>query len=568
MSVLLLVFSIFGLPGFIASVCLASSDENMKYRITAVEVEGVKNVPKNTVLSVIKLRIGDMVTETGLEERLRANELKSIAGMGVFADSAARTIPYKDGIKVIFEVVENALIKEIKIKGSSLITEKEILSLIKVQPRRVLNTNVLQDDLKRIAQRYLQIGRLVKVSKIDIDSSGKLEVSLLERRIESIVILGNKKTHERVIHRELQSQAKEFVSLDTIREDQRRLLSLGFFSEITPTLKEGKTPAGLVYTLNLVERETGEASGGLGYSGHMGVLGYLELVERNVLGRGQSLALRIEMGTRGGRGFEALFLEPWLDSNRTALNVRVFHETTPQTDLLSEVSPEEFLAYIETRRGLELTFDKPIDDVSWVEMRLKAEGISNAADDGLDLGLKGGGHTRSVAWEYHRDTRDDEYSPTSGYTLAMGFEKAGSAFGGTNSFTKLSFNTSLYTKLGKTSIGAARAALGFSFCEGPLPIQERYRIGGADTVRGVPFGSLQGEMMACLNLEARVPLVKNLLGVIFFDIGDAWFQTSAESSESSMKSGIGLGLRLETDIGLLRLEYARGGLSFSIGQAF
>ncbi len=100
-------------------------------------------------------------------------------------------------------------------------------------------------------------------------------------------------------------------------------------------------------------------------------------------------------------------------------------------------------------------------------------------------------------------------------------------------------------------------------------------MGGAETLRGYDPYAFSGNKQVLANAEYRVKLSDNLQGVVFADAGNAWSDddddTTAERKQ--LKYGAGIGLRIDTPIGMIRLDYGwgkdgKGQSYFSIGQPF
>jgi outer membrane protein insertion porin family len=102
---------------------------------------------------------------------------------------------------------------------------------------------------------------------------------------------------------------------------------------------------------------------------------------------------------------------------------------------------------------------------------------------------------------------------------------------------------------------------------GELPVYEKFRIGGMNTVRGFDYGSISpldpetgdrigGEKMMVYNLEFRFPLQKEqgVWGVVFFDAGNV-FTKDEEWTFKGIRMGAGAGIRWLTAIAPLRLEW-------------
>ena len=94
---------------------------------------------------------------------------------------------------------------------------------------------------------------------------------------------------------------------------------------------------------------------------------------------------------------------------------------------------------------------------------------------------------------------------------------------------------------------------------------------------GLFGGTAGGNALLILNQEARFPLGWRLAGVAFVDAGNV-FPSVRDIALRNLKVGAGFGLRIETPVGLVRLDYGlpferdvdepRGRVFVSLGQAF
>ncbi|HBS59994.1 MAG TPA: outer membrane protein assembly factor, partial [Firmicutes bacterium] len=93
-------------------------------------------------------------------------------------------------------------------------------------------------------------------------------------------------------------------------------------------------------------------------------------------------------------------------------------------------------------------------------------------------------------------------------------------------------------------------------------------VGGSNTLRGYEEDQFEGSKMLIGSAEYRFPLGNKIQGVGFVDAG----QASDSFSLSEVKSSVGLGVRINTPIGPLRLDYGvgeeGGKLHFAIGSSF
>jgi len=164
--------------------------------------------------------------------------------------------------------------------------------------------------------------------------------------------------------------------------------------------------------------------------------------------------------------------------------------------------------------------------------------------------------------------------------------------GGDNYFTKYRANSAwLFPAFWGTAISVQGK---WGYVEkrpgGELPVYEKFRLGGMNTVRGFDYASISpidpdsgdrigGEKMMVYNLEYRFPLVKEqgVMGVLFFDAGNVYEEDESYSFKGIRRS-IGAGIRWYSPMGPLRLEWGynldpkydepSSNWAFSIGTPF
>ncbi|NIM05901.1 MAG: BamA/TamA family outer membrane protein [Armatimonadetes bacterium] len=242
--------------------------------------------------------------------------------------------------------------------------------------------------------------------------------------------------------------------------------------------------------------------------------------------------------------------------------------------------------YDERREGGLLTLSRPLGDYSrgFVTVRrddLRVEDIDDDVDPN-DV-LFSDQSVRSLALGVVSDTRDIAKNPTKGSRLSFVTETAGMAGGA--SFDKYIVDLRRYISFGprpkEEEIAALlqRKVLAFRLLVGTTtgdpPFLEQFLLGGVDTLRGYSPDRFPGEKQALLNFEYRFPLSDTLQGVLFVDTGDAWGGSFAEQyGDTSFKAhtGYGVGIRLQSPIGPLRLDYGTGSegseVHFGMGHMF
>ena len=143
-------------------------------------------------------------------------------------------------------------------------------------------------------------------------------------------------------------------------------------------------------------------------------------------------------------------------------------------------------------------------------------------------------------------------------------------------FLKDIFETSFLDGVdGKPVILAARVVAGAS--SGDVPYDELYEVGGDTTLRGYDDDYYHGRNMVLGNIELRIPIQKMFSLVFFYDIGRAWDSGKIRNGQEVIYgdddwgTSPGVGIRLNTPLGNLRLDYANGEedrFSFGFGELF
>jgi outer membrane protein assembly factor BamA len=187
-----------------------------------------------------------------------------------------------------------------------------------------------------------------------------------------------------------------------------------------------------------------------------------------------------------------------------------------------------------------------------------------------------------------RDTRDFVLDARKGKFLSANLEYSPEIIGSDLHFLKSFSQAFFYHPVGSSFLWgqAYRLGLAWPFGEQDLIPDERFKAGGANSVRGYPTDSLGpvgilgdpvgGEATFVMNQELRYRHPSGLGGVLFWDAGNVFESVSALGLR--LKHSLGLGLRWSSPIGPLRFDIARPlqpepgakrwGYYFSLGQVF
>jgi outer membrane protein insertion porin family len=182
--------------------------------------------------------------------------------------------------------------------------------------------------------------------------------------------------------------------------------------------------------------------------------------------------------------------------------------------------------------------------------------------------------TSAISGALSRDSRDPIGEPVRGNRSRIAATFAGGPLGFDNNFVKGTIESSQYWPLWWKFVlnlrGAFWAGKAFGDTD-TLPVQERFFIGGANSVRGFrnftisptdPAGGdglTGGNKAYFVNADLIFPLYEamRLRGVVFFDVGNnldernRWWDLWTEEP----RIGAGVGVRFNSPIGAIRLDW-------------
>jgi outer membrane protein insertion porin family len=585
--------------------------------ITDFVVIGNKTLSKTFIVLASGAHVGDHYTD-----QLQADMVAKLYGTGYFganlADPEVDAVkvhseapdPPNGTCKVVIEVEENATIQNITLTGTGPIKPEEVLPLLHFTKGAVYSPVKFNRDVLDIQNLYDKRGYVVTIGQdVEIDPKGVFHVPLVVTRVSEIKLVGLHKTRRYVITREMQTKVGDYLNTNTVIQDRIRLLNLDLFDDVNiSTFSAG---AGLVgVTINLVEKRTGTVTAGVGYSDRAQLIGFAEVAETNFRGSGEAVTLRAETGGVAGRASVELgFNEPFLDRRHTALNVQLYDKTVYRfsNDLYAITgSPSTSTTsrrYNEQRVGTTLTVSRPVQRSLRASLSLRAENVMTEplALPVQDVQILQNGPIYVFGAGLLHDTRDLTLDPASGGFQQFSFDVGHAdlspprlvtgqtvpgTYGSVN-FVKPYLESRQYISLSgrrpknnptkDETVFAFRGILGAS--AGTLPFFEQFFVGGGDNLRGYRDDRFWGKYLFLASAEFRQPLAPKFKGVIFVDVGDAWGGSYSQVQLNGFRQsgfqphvGVGLGVRVVTPIGPLRLDYGIGDeggrMHFSIGPTF
>ncbi|WP_413587214.1 outer membrane protein assembly factor BamA [Bdellovibrio sp. HCB274] len=500
--------------------------------------------------------------------------------------------PDKKNIYITFNVEEGEQysVGDVDFAGDILFPKAELYEAIKIDENGVFSFEVLQKDISELTAKYGDLGyafaNVIPRTRAN-DKERKMDLVFEFDKGQKVYfgkinVIGNTKTRDKVVRRELKVREGELYNETRRRQSMENIQRLGFFEDVNfkTSVDQEKTD---VMNVDIIvkERNTGQIQLGAGYGTSQGFTLQGSVQQSNFLGKGQNLGASLNLSGTGSF-YQLSFTEPYFNDTEWLLGGDVYKSmNTGRMD------------YDENHTGLSVRMGRPIAeftrgflrakyDNSELTERKNADGTPITDTELFPLSTASG-ETISLTGTLEYDTRNDRFSPTKGIFGSFSYEYAGFGqlkYHRTN--TRFSYFKNLFWDVTwRNDVQYAR----IDGIEGQdVPFNELYLLGGPYSLRGFRsyrVGKMKrstkiynesiakgmtpeqaeieawrfygGTQQALARTELQFPLVKDagILGAAFFDIGAADDVLSGDTFYSDM----GLGIRWYSPIGVLRFEW-------------
>jgi outer membrane protein insertion porin family len=492
---------------------------------------------------------------------------------------------------------------KIDFSGDLLLSKPELMARLTIRPGEIFNRTKLLHDRTSIEEVYQDLGfayanitPLTAIHEEDRTVDLNFEVQKgVKVYLERVEIAGNTKTRDTVIRREMRIYDGDLYSGSGIRLSKQRVQALGFFETVEIQTKKGSAEDLAVVVVTVKERPTGTFQVGAGFSTLESFIFTAQLSQNNLFGWGQTGSLTIQISSLRQLA-QVQFVDPhFLDSNwtfafdifRTQLAYPGFVRNATGGDITFGYLISEFLAgplsqVVGTRElwnDLRLFLTYNLQDIGLspfsqgVQQLLLAHQFLTGVESSVRL---------TLTW----DKRNDRLYPSSGFMASQSFEIAPSWLGSDFEFARLAGYIRVYAPL---PLGAVfKTNWSYGYIEGiggsPIPISEKYFVGGINSVRGyyllsisptIPVGfrtpdsattpyEIGGNKQIVINNEVEFPIVEKIgiRGVLFYDLGNAYGENEPffrdyeyPSLPLGLFESVGFGIRWFSPIGPLRFEW-------------
>lgn len=545
---------------------------------------------ESTLLPHLAMRVGDAISP----EYIR-HDVNIIGSTGLFSTVTPTLTNVPEGVALNYTVQMNPVINGVEIVGNESYKTADLKAMVPFVAGSPINSTLVSKAVSDINALYAKDGYLYShVSNATLDDKGILHIGITECHLEDVTVRGNTKTKTRVVTREVRMKKGDVFNRAAASRSIERIYNTGYFEDINVRMLPGKkNPNDVIMEIDVVEAKTGQISIGGGYSESNGFVALLGLSESNFRGTGDKVAINWEFGgdSDSDKNYTFSYTHPWLNDHGDSIGFSMYDREYDYEDY--DEDGDSVADYDRQTRGFNVTYGrvrseyvsdyvtletketKYKDYNSGLDYRANNQVRDNTVYNFKDMNYldKNFGRTNSMTWSHVFDNRDNVYDPTRGKRLSFTGTWAGHGFGGDFDYYKFTAENRLYYKVGSKHVIAVRLVGGIA--TGDMPYSDLFTLGGADTLRGYEDDEFRGDKMYAATVEYRYPIAKKIQGVFFTDAGAAWGGTENVPwyhDNEDLHTSVGLGFRITTPIGPIRLDYGVGDeggkFHFSFGGKF
>ncbi len=403
------------------------------------------------------------------------------------------TVPIEEG--------ERWKLGEITLNGNEKFSDELLLTQFQKPRGGWLRSNVIDKGIEAVGEIYRNTGYLfssVDYEMVERDGNvADLVVAIDEGdqyRVGRIEFVGNVKTKDKVIRRELGVQEGRVLSSGALKNSLLRVRQLEFFKidEDEPVEfdfdSENKT---VDLTIKGEEGQRTELLFGGGFSEVDGFFGQLQFRTRNFRGRGETVGVSVQAGGRQDV-FDLSYSMPWLFDRPQNFGIQAFKRRLDFEFLDGQqIFQDTEGGTITYGRRLTLftTLAMSYSRFEAIDRRSLIDTLGDLVDQEFSRSVS------SARIVYALDRRDSVLTPTRGIRYQLSVDYAGGPLGGNSDFVRPRAKFSLFKPISNRNLRTVAAfnvegGVIEAFGDNPLFFNDRFYLGGESTLRGHRFRSI------------------------------------------------------------------------------
>ena len=506
-------------------------------------------------------------------------------------------LPNFSGFNINFIISEGQRysINKININTSLIDDKKNLLKELHLQKGDFFDSRAFDESTKYLIKYFESTG----LSFVKVVPSIKKHKNLIDitynitegskKFINKIIILGNTRTNDNVIRRELSFLEGDPFNKNKLNLSIKSLKRLGFFETVNYKLKDTNVSQSIDIIIEVKEINTGSASLGVGYSSLNNTMFTLGLKERNFLGEGKNLRFEANLSDQKSN-YNIGITEPYFLDRHLSLFGSIYDQESENSkgDIKNNKTGFNF------GLGFKLNDLSQIIKYNFSTSETTTSSNSTAASETGEEGKEI--TTSSITYSLSQDTTDSYFNASSGYRWNFGNTLAG--IGGNAKFYKSVFNIKAFYPIsyGEYILGL-KSGIGFiSSIDDKITSSNRFLLGGKslrgfdnagvgprdtgnnEAVGGNNFYNLSFELKS----DKFMPDDTGLEWFVFSDIGSLWgtdYKSGVRGyDDQKPRVANGFGLTMNTPVGPLQMVWGfpiqsetydiEENFQFSIGTSF
>lgn len=476
--------------------------------------------------------------------------------------------------------------------GEELYSEQALLELMQLKPGELFRYSRFSKDIEMLVDKYGDLG----YAYVDVNPQTKFDrekkLVYIDYQITKgqkvyfgeINIIGNTKTRDNVIRRELEIHDSELYSGTRLSKSKKNINRLGYFEEVQ-VLKQRDEDADNLLNLKfkVKEKPTGQLQAALGFSPGVTTnakwFGQGRYDEKNQSGKGWNTNLTGKYGGEKNWELDLGFYDPRVNDSKWSLGFNIGYKWQ-EVKYATGVDALENHQSVSAKVGRDL-FELVRGLVTIKHTEIYQDG--ERSDSYLLDGARAVGVKNSLSLGVSRRDLDNYLDPTEGTDVGLNHRFIGGLLGGHYEFWETTADAEWYIPLEFSETFRTYFKLHghigklWAVNDQDLPASERYRLGYYD-LRGYSYASIGpkdrrtlgpqgsafdynvgGERKLYFQFEYFVPLIPQagIKALVFSDMGQVYKEgQDIDFDIKSFHKDVGFGFRWLTPIAPFRFEWA------------
>lgn len=373
----------------------------------------------------------------------------------------------------------------------------------------------------------------------------------------------------------------EIYNAELLADTQIRLYALGIFYGINfNSVLNTDSPEVVPVNLNLTEAKRLKTSLGLGYGKDEKFRIVLEFNLIGFLNGPGRINFEAKKSAIEQFSFKLGYTHPELLWERTTFRINTF------------IVKLDEIPYSEDSKGIDIGILRSFSPKFFSSITYSLEfvdlDVSSIAIQSDSSQITDNYNKSSITLVARYTTAIPYASPEKGFNISLSTKYSGFGIDNPYNFLKSILDLRNYNLFAGSFIGGIKLSVGYleSFNDPEfVPVEERYYLGGSNSVRGWERFKLGpadingkpkgGNSFLEGSLEIRYPAFEKIYGTLFLDYGNVW-EPALTYKINELQYAVGIGLRYDTPVGPFRLDLATPVFNenkdiqfwFSIGHAF